>query len=514
MTQLTDIARARDASRNHSDKTRWRQLRERLAAWFYRHVSLVLAVVFFLAIGLLLGYLNRLSEDLIETQAEAQAGQLSQTIVSAWSHYSTNAVGRILEGDDAIEIRSDYREAIGAIPPPATFAIELSERLTEDIPSMRVRIFSDYPFANRQQAAKQFDAFEREALDTFVAERESHSWEEEATMALANFSVSRADRLDDVSVFRHIKPLVMQAGCVTCHNTHPDSTKRDWKIGDVRGAIEIVQPLQHVRDLQKGGVRKLSVLAGASAILGLVALSGAIRSLYRTSLELEHRVRVRTADLAIEREKSEQLLLNILPAQIAAKLKRSEGSLAENFDEVSILFVDVVGFTQLSSQLEPRELVGLLDDIFSRFDMLTDRYGLEKIKTIGDAYMVASGIPKPRPDHAWAIAHLALDMQTEIQQFNEERNLAIDVRIGINSGSVVAGVIGRRKFVYDLWGDAVNVASRMESQGAPGAIQVSRPTYVRLVDDFTLEPRGKIDVKGKGEMQTYWLLGRKSPATV
>jgi class 3 adenylate cyclase len=210
-----------------------------------------------------------------------------------------------------------------------------------------------------------------------------------------------------------------------------------------------------------------------------------------------------------EKERSEQLLLNVLPAEIADRLKESNESPAEQFDETTILFADIVGFTSLSAQMEPMQLVAGLNQIFSAFDELTEKYGLEKIKTIGDAYMVVGGLPIPRLDHATAIADMALDMQDYIRKLDCDFGEALKIRIGINTGPVIAGVIGIKKFIYDLWGDAVNVASRMESHGKPDCIQVTGSTYAHLKDRYLLEPRGTIEVKGRGEMLTYWLVGRR-----
>ncbi len=217
-----------------------------------------------------------------------------------------------------------------------------------------------------------------------------------------------------------------------------------------------------------------------------------------------------------EQARSEKLLLNILPGPIADRLKahgtgdRSmSDAIAENFDEVSILFADIVGFTPLSEKLEPIEIVNLLNKVFSSFDQMVDQLGLEKIKTIGDAYMVAAGLPDPRSDHAEAIADMALEMQSAMSHFSEELGQPLQLRIGINSGIVVAGVIGQKKFIYDLWGDAVNIASRMESSAEPGGIQVTETTYHLLKDRYKLEERGRIPVKGKGQMTTFWLLGKK-----
>ena len=212
--------------------------------------------------------------------------------------------------------------------------------------------------------------------------------------------------------------------------------------------------------------------------------------------------------LRIEQEKSENLLLNILPKDIAELLKKKPDSIAEQYSEASILFADVVNFTPMSSQMKPIELVELLNQVFSQFDSLVEKYDLEKIKTIGDCYMVASGVPRPRHDHAKVITCLALDMQ-EIVKESDYFGKKLTFRIGINSGPVVAGVIGRKKFIYDLWGDAVNTASRMESNGTGGLVQITKETYNLIHDDFICESRGMINVKGKGELPVWFVRGRK-----
>jgi len=214
--------------------------------------------------------------------------------------------------------------------------------------------------------------------------------------------------------------------------------------------------------------------------------------------------------LRIEQEKSELLLLNILPKPIADRLKQNPQSIADSFADVTVLFADLVNFTRLSEQISPTELVEMLNRIFSAFDVLAEKHGLEKIKTIGDSYMVVGGLPMVRPDHAEAIAEMALDMISEIIRFNAEYNEAFNIRLGINTGPVVAGVIGIKKFIYDLWGDTVNTASRMESHGVPGCIQVTEATYQRLHNQYVFEERGVIPVKGKGEMMTYFLRGRRN----
>ena len=213
--------------------------------------------------------------------------------------------------------------------------------------------------------------------------------------------------------------------------------------------------------------------------------------------------------LLIEKHKSEQLLLNILPRSVVDKLKQFQGSLAERFDEATVLFADIVNFTPLAAKIAPLELVNMLNQIFSTFDCLAEHYGLEKIKTIGDAYMVVGGAPIPNSDHAEAVMEMAIAMQKEIQCFTRENGEPLQLRIGINTGAVVAGVIGIKKFSYDLWGDAVNVASRMESQGVAGKIQVTEATCQHLRHKYDFEQVGQVLIKGKGLMTTYHLRGRK-----
>ena len=210
-----------------------------------------------------------------------------------------------------------------------------------------------------------------------------------------------------------------------------------------------------------------------------------------------------------QKQLAENLLLNILPAEIAQRLKKDQGAIAEEFNEVTVLFADIAEFTILSDKLRPEELVVFLNRVFSELDHLTDKHGLEKIKTIGDAYMVASGLPLRRKDHAPAMAEFALEMVQTIARIKSPDGQPLQMRIGMSSGPAVAGVIGERKFSYDLWGDTVNTASRMESHGKNGAIQVTRPTYELLRDRYELAERGWIDVKGKGRLETWWLVGGK-----
>lgn len=207
---------------------------------------------------------------------------------------------------------------------------------------------------------------------------------------------------------------------------------------------------------------------------------------------------------------NERLLLNILPASIARRLRQGETVIADRFDEMTVLFADCVGFTQLSARLSPAEVVECLNDVFSIFDRLADRYGLEKIKTIGDAYMVVGGLTPSSADHVERVADMALDMITEVARRRERSDDGLEIRVGMHVGPTVAGVIGLKKFIYDVWGDTVNTASRMETLGLPGRIHVTEATYDRLKDSFAFESRGILDVKGKGPLSTYFLDGRKA----
>jgi class 3 adenylate cyclase len=222
------------------------------------------------------------------------------------------------------------------------------------------------------------------------------------------------------------------------------------------------------------------------------------------------------ASLARERERSERLLLSVLPAPIAERMKAGETRIAEHFSGVTVLFADIVGFTKLSTNVNPQELVELLDNIFSALDALAREHGLEKIKTIGDAYMVVSGVPVPMDDHCERVARFALALHTTLEAVRKSWVLAgkelgaspVQMRVGIHTGEAVAGVIGTSKFSYDLWGDTVNTASRMESHGEAGKIHVSEECFNVLKHQFTFEERGEIEVKGKGVMRTWFLTGK------
>jgi adenylate cyclase len=219
------------------------------------------------------------------------------------------------------------------------------------------------------------------------------------------------------------------------------------------------------------------------------------------------------AAMELEYERSEALLANILPSSVADRLKDpARNVIADKYDDASVLFADIAGFTERASEMDPDKLIRFLDRLYGDFDALVDKHGLEKIKVSGDSYMVVSGVPQPREDHVEALAALALDMADAANGLRDSRGEALPLRIGLACGPVVAGVVGSRRFFYDVWGDAVNVASRMESTDSVGRIQVPESVYRRLKDDFVLQERGIVDVKGKGVMRTWYLVGRKPDA--
>jgi len=242
----------------------------------------------------------------------------------------------------------------------------------------------------------------------------------------------------------------------------------------------------------------------------IIATAGACILIFTTVWYAMREVSRAEAAMEVEYERSEALLANILPARVAERLKDpSHGVIADRYDDASILFADIAGFTERASDMTPVDLVRFLDRLYTTFDRLVDRHGLEKIKTTGDSYMVVSGVPTPRGDHVEAIAALALDMSRAMADLRDPRGNPVPLRIGIATGPVVAGVVGARKFFYDVWGDAVNVASRMESTDVEGRIQVPQNVFERLKHAFVLEERGEVQIKGKGVMRTWYLVSRR-----
>ncbi|MGK7890968.1 MAG: VanZ family protein [Leptolyngbyaceae cyanobacterium] len=473
-----------------------------IARLLYRRTVTVLAVLMMAGAIAAIWNMSDLSTSLIRSQALQNAQLYAQGLLASRSLYSDIVINR-LGAVHGMSLNHTEGYTDEDIPIPATFLIDLGQRLQAD-EAMTVRLYSDYPFPWREAEGGARDQFERDAIDYL----ETHS----------DDMFTRIESYNGRQSLRYAQADIMQQSCLDCHNSRLDSPRHGWKLGDVRGVLEIITPLDEFTQQTQGRLQSTlltMILLSALGLSGLALVMGRLRQ-YSNDLELQVVERTRELQLAnqqlgTEKEKSEQLLLNILPEPIAQRLKESPNSIADGFPEVTILFADIVGFTTLSAQLPPAEVVDLLNQIFSEFDALTDRYHLEKIKTIGDSYMVAGGLPSPRPDHTEAIANLSLDMVHQLQTINQSLSNPLSMRIGIHTGPVVAGVIGTKKFIYDLWGDTVNLASRMESHGQPGTIQVSQAVRDRLQATHILEPRGIIDIKGKGEMATYWLRDRKDP---
>lgn len=267
-------------------------------------------------------------------------------------------------------------------------------------------------------------------------------------------------------------------------------------------------PILMVTALSERGDRLLGIQAGANDFLNKPI------DIQDVTLRVGNAVHTKRLydQLQAEQKKSERLLLNILPKPIADRMRHGETTISDSHADVTVLLADLVGFTSLSAHIGPEQIVQLLNEIFSAFDLLAEKHGLEKIKTIGDAYMVAGGISYPRPDHPEACAKLALDMLGEIERLNHEYDTSVRLRIGISTGPVVAGVIGRRRFAYDLWGETVNLACRLESTGEAGKIQVAESTYERLKDKYQFTPKHRIDAKGYDHLSAYWLVKCVGPA--
>lgn len=471
------------------------------ADFFSKQTVVSLLLLLLLGIAVAGASMVNLSSKLINSQALQNSVLYANALQQARTYYSENVVKK-LGNQESIKADYDHIHKPDAVPIPATFLIELGQRISSDTSGVSVSLFSDHPFSFRTRQ-KPLDKFDRDALAFLINNPDK------------NFT--RITNMDGEQTFRYAQADIMKASCVACHNSHPQSTKRDWKVGDVRGVLEVSTSIDSL--LQENRQRLASTLVMLGGLLGIAATGIWIvfSRLKSVSVELEQKVQIRTKELSTanqslstEQEKSKNLLLNILPEAIVTRLQGGEKDISDAFGSVSILFADIVNFTPLSQEIPPAELVEILNRIFSEFDDLSEKYGLEKIKTIGDAYMVACGLPQYREDHADQMAKMALSMQDVIHNIALEIQRPIDIRIGINSGPVVAGVIGKKKFIYDLWGDTVNIASRMESHAINGSIQISESTYKLLKGKYSFEDRGIINIKGKGAMQAYLLKSRIS----
>ncbi len=440
-------------------------IRQALFDLLDRRTVLTLAILLSIGIGRVLWNMTLLSTPLIATQALQNATLYDRTIRDARTLYSDEVVDRV-EGLNELTVTHDYMMKESAIPVPVTYLIELGQRVSQSSPRMSVQLYSDSPFPWRQEDGRPRDKFEADTLDDL--------------RTYAERAFFRIDRYDKHKAFGYARADLMEASCVACHNTHPESPKTDWKIGDIRGVLESTLPLDDITAQTHIKLQETFIVLSGLSVIGLSDLTRTMSRLHQNSKELERRMVERTAqlqqaneELEIEQEKSERLLLNILPQSIAEELKQGSSHIAREFASVMILFADILGFTTLSAQVYPKQLVTRLNGILSDFDRLCEKHDLEKIKTIGDADMVAGGIPQERPDSTRVVAEMELDMQHALVSFHRLDRTNLKIRIGMNTGLGVAGVIGTKKFIYDFWGDSVNTESRMESHGIANKIQVT-----------------------------------------
>ena len=471
----------------------------------YRHT--IPSLVVLLCAGVIAALVNMatLSSQLIESQALQSSSLYVSALQQTRTFYSENVVKK-LKGDPDIHVDYDYLHKPLTIPLPATFLMDVSRKISNADTGVSFRLLSNHPFAFRKDGGPH-DAFERQALQYL----EKHPTE----------SFSKITDFNGRKSFRYARADIMKASCVACHNVHPESTKKDWKVGDVRGILEVTTPIDVLAKKTRSGVALTVFTTGGLLALAVVGVFLVVKRLQRISQELERKIQERTSKLRSaniqlkdEKERSNELLLNILPSSIVDRINNGEKDISDSFSQSTILFADIVNFTPMSEDMGAKDLIDVLAAIFTRFDELTQKHGLEKIKTIGDSYMVAGGLPIPVEDHADRVADLALEMQDELKLINQRLGRELNIRIGVNSGPVVAGVIGQKKFIYDLWGDTVNVAARMESHGLDGAIQVSQSTYELLRGRYLFEGRGSIAIKGKGMMKAYMLKGKRKRSSL
>ena len=486
------------------------QLLNSLYHILYSRISLILVILLCIGSGLGISNLLDLTTTLVKVQAEQSAAHYANIIEEASRVYTMEVIDR-LEENKSVIMSHDYSTIKGAIPVPSTFEMKLGWNLsnaTEDS-DVNVKVFSDYPWegGNSMLKVQNQDQFQGNAL--------------EEIQKMPTQPYIKIEKIRGIDFLRFVKAKFADTNCVSCHNTHPNSPKKDWRVGDVIGVIEVDLPLNKYLAIVQTSLNKTFSIFGIVLGIASAGILLVIKRLRHTSYELERKVAQRTLqiqeanhELSVERKKSDRLLFNTLPKPIANRLKQGEDNIANWFNEATVLFADIVGFTPLSNQISPENMVKYLNEIFSALDKLTERHGLEKIRTIGDNYMVAAGVPIQRPDHVEAIAEMALGIQEEIVRFNVRNGTTINMRIGINTGPLIGGVVGTKKPLYDIWGDTVNIASRMESHGLPGHIQVTQVTYDVLKHHYLFQHRGVIQVKGKGEMKTYLLLAKKDKDSI
>ncbi|HAJ61256.1 MAG TPA: adenylate/guanylate cyclase domain-containing protein [Cyanobacteria bacterium UBA8543] len=462
---------------------------------FLKHTVLILALMFCIAVGLALSSMSRLSSNLIESQALQNAVSSAKSINEAFSLYSDAVVDRAKKVKGMV-VMPNYLTKEGAIPNPATFQIELAQRIGEKNSEMNARIFSDYPFPYRKAEGGARDDFERKALDWLKQNPKQPFY--------------RQEKVQSRPSLRYAEAIIMKASCVACHNTDPSSPKKDWKVGDVRGVLEINQPLDTFIAQTRKGLAGTSVMLGGISVLGLSGLTLVIGRLRQTARELEGRVRERTADLAqanTDLEKRNTLIRQVfgryLTDEVVATLLETPKGLKLGGDrrKITILTSDLRGFTSLSERLSPEEVINILNlyleymaDVITKYQGTIDEF-------MGDGILVLFGAPTARADDAVRAIACACAMQLAMGSVNEKMKQlglpSLEMGIGINTGEVVVGNIGSEKRTkYGIVGSQVNLTYRIESYTTAGQILISEPTLkdagsiVKISGQKQVKPKG------------------------
>ncbi|MGK7873704.1 MAG: adenylate/guanylate cyclase domain-containing protein [Xenococcaceae cyanobacterium] len=471
------------------------QVRNWFLSLLLKHTILVLALLFCAGVGMALANMSHLSSSLIESQALQNAELQAQSIIKAWNLYSKEAVNRAIKVE-GIRVIHDYPIQEGAIPPPATYAIELGRSISQEKSGMSVRLYSDYPYPWRKAEGGLKDDLDREAL-SYLREH-------------PNEKFYRISKSQSRTSLRYGKPLIMESNCVACHNTHPNSPKKDWKVGDVRGVLEITQSLDSFMQQTNEGLRGTFVMLGGLSVLGISGLTLVISRLHKTAKELEGRVRERTADLVqanTDLEKRNGLIRQIfgryLSDEIVTNLLESPSGLKLGGErrKITILTSDLRGFTALSERLSPEEVIHILNIYLEYMADVIDQYQGTIDEFMGDGILVLFGAPTAREDDATRAVACACAMQLKMGSVNERMKQLglpkLEMGIGINTGEVVVGNIGSEKRTkYGIVGGQVNLTYRIESYTTVGQILISEPTLrdagsiVRISGRKQVKPKG------------------------
>lgn len=478
----------------------------RLQNFIFKRIILVLTILFCLGVGIALSSMSRLSSNLIASQALQNASLSAKAINEARVLYSSEVANRA-RTVDGIVVTHDYRNQKGAIPNPATYTIELSSRISSKETGSMARLYSDYPFPHRQKDGGPRDNFEREAL-RYLSKNPTEKF-------------FRKEKLQGRPSFRYAEAVVMEQSCVDCHNTHPDSPKTDWKVGDVRGILEIIQPIDGLIKQARSRMRETFITLGGISLLSLSGLTLVIGRLRHAAKELEIRVRERTSDLHLanlDLEKRNQLIGQIfgryLSAEVVAKLLEKPETFKIGGDRktITILTSDLRGFTALSEHLPPEEVVRILNLYLEYMSEIISQYQGTIDKFMGDGILVLFGAPNTRADDTERAVACAVAMQLAIAEVNQKIKewgyQPLQMGVGINTGDVVVGNIGSEKRTdYSVVGSHVNLAYRIESYTIGGQIFISESTFEKVKSIVRVDCQKQVKAKGVAEAIPIYQVG-------